>query len=50
MNKLSWLIAGAAAAALYAYLHSAQRAAHPVPVVDLAQKLQDAWADHHTVV
>ena len=50
MNKLSWLIAGAAAAALYFYLNHAQRAVQTVPVADLAHKLQDAWADHHTVV
>jgi hypothetical protein len=49
MNKLSWLIAGAAATALYIYLNNTKQTAQSVPVVDLAHKLQDAWADHHTV-
>jgi hypothetical protein len=52
MNKILWLVGGIAAAAAY---FVAQNQAHhaalrtPVPVDDLAHKLQDAWADHHTV-
>ncbi len=37
-----------------AYLIATQRRTAalqvPAPVEDLAHKLQDAWADHHTVV
>lgn len=51
MKNLLYLIAGISAAAAY-YLATtrASVAAAPQPVEELAHKLQDAWADHHTVV
>lgn len=50
MNKILWLAAGISAALLYSIVSRNQgtsRASRPVD--DLAHKLQDAWADHHTV-
>ena len=49
MNKIVWLIAGVSAAALYMLVSKPARPGEPIPVTDLAHKLQDAWADHHTV-
>jgi hypothetical protein len=51
MNKLLFLVSGFAFAAAYFVVSNRQQASiAPVPVADLAHKLQDAWADHHTVV
>ena len=52
MNKILWLVSGLALYAAYHVLNIHQTAlpATPAaPVDDLAHKLQDAWADHHTV-
>ncbi len=49
MNKIVWLVAGLGAAALYALISKSARPGQPIQVTDLAHKLQDAWADHHTV-
>jgi hypothetical protein len=49
LRKLGWV---AAAVAAYKILSAADAAAmaRRVPVVQLAHELEDAWADHHTVV
>ena len=50
MKSLLFLIAGITGA--LAYMLATQSRPAPVvpqPVEDLAHKLQDAWADHHTV-
>ena len=50
MKNILFLIAGLSAGAAYFVLKTAQKApAAPLPVSELAHKLQDAWADHHTV-
>ena len=50
MSKLLWLIAGLSAGAAYVLLTKSQASRPAAPVDELAHKLQDAWADHHTVV
>ena len=52
MKSFLYMIAGVSAALAYAIVHNRKVAAVavPAPVDDLAHKLQDAWADHHTVV
>ncbi len=50
MKSFLFMLAGVTAA--LAYYIANQKAAQPrlaAPVEDLAHKLQDAWADHHTV-
>jgi hypothetical protein len=51
MKFLLYLVAAATgtAAFLLARSRAQANAAAPVPVEELAHKLQDAWADHHTV-
>lgn len=53
MKSFLFLLAGVTAAAAYFIAHQQRSAVlQPVPaapVEDLAHKLQDAWADHHTV-
>jgi hypothetical protein len=49
MKSILYLLSGFAAAAAYILVTNARKAA-PKPVEELAHKLQDAWADHHTVV
>jgi hypothetical protein len=50
MKNLLFLIAGLSAGILYFVAKTAkQTSAQPIPVEDLAHKLQDAWVDHHTV-
>ena len=48
MKSLLYLLSGVAAAAAYTLITNARNSA-PKPVEKLAHKLQDAWADHHTV-
>ena len=52
MKSLIYLISGIAAATAYMIIKQRQAAAAalPAPVDELAHKLQDAWADHHTTV
>jgi hypothetical protein len=51
MNKILFLVSGLTFAAAYFVVSNQKQAASAqIPVVDLAHKLQDAWADHHTVV
>ncbi len=53
MKSLLFLVAGFTAALAYVIATQRRTAALnavPAPVEDLAHKLQDAWADHHTVV
>ncbi|ADW70099.1 hypothetical protein [Granulicella tundricola] len=51
MSKLLFLVSGLAFAAAYFVVSNQKQAAlNTAPVSDLAHKLQDAWADHHTVV
>ena len=49
MKNILWLAAGLSAAIAYVLLSKARTASAPIPLEDLAHKLQDAWADHHTV-
>ncbi len=52
MKSFLFLIAGITGAIAYMIVKQAATVpapAVPAPVVDLAHKLQDAWADHHTV-
>ena len=55
MKKLVFILAAVAAYFAFTSISKTQAAAPAVPqalppVDDLAHKLQDAWADHHTVV
>ncbi len=47
MKNLLWTVAGFCAAAAGILVWRSQRTPD---VVDLAQSLEEAWADHHTVV
>ena len=47
MKKLVWLVGGMAAATVGFLVWDAKRVK---PVEELAHRLEDAWADHHTVV
>ena len=47
MKKLVWLLGGLAAAAAGFLVLGSKRVQ---PVDELAHRLEDAWADHHTVV
>ena len=49
MKSFLFLIAGITGAVAYMLIKQPRPAAAPAPVQDLAHKLQDAWADHHTV-
>lgn len=51
MKKILWLVSGLAVYAAYYLINHGQTTKPKVaaPVDDLAHKLQDAWADHHTV-
>lgn len=50
MRNLPYLIAGIAASfACYLVLNRQNALDRQRPVDELAHKLQDAWADHHTV-
>jgi len=49
MKNLVCLIAGVSAAAAY-FIVKKQKPTAPEPVEVLAHELQEAWADHHTVV
>jgi hypothetical protein len=49
MKNLIWTIAALSATAAYMLVKSAQ-AKRPVPVDELAHKLESAWAKNHTVV
>ena len=50
MKKFILLLAGIAAAAGCVLISRSRPASAPRTVDDLAHSLQDAWADHHTVV
>lgn len=52
MKSFLLMLAGVAAALAYVIAKQQRTTAARVaaPVEDLAHKLQDAWADHHTVV
>ncbi len=51
MKSILYLVAGITGIAAYIIATRARtEAARPLPVDELAHKLQDAWADHHTVV
>jgi hypothetical protein len=47
MKGILWVVAGFCAAAIGVVVWGPRRS---VPVQDLAHRLEDAWADHHTVV
>jgi len=47
MKKTLWFIGGLCAAAAGFLVWSAQK---NQPVEELAHRLEEAWADHHTVV
>lgn len=47
MKNMVWLVGGMAAAVAGFLVWSSRRIE---PVEDLAHKLEEAWADHHTVV
>jgi hypothetical protein len=47
MKKLVWLVGGMAAAAAGFLVWGSKRVQ---PVEELAHRLENAWADHHTVV
>ena len=51
MKSFLFLIAGITGTIAYMLVRQPRpaRSATPEPVEDLAHKLQDAWADHHTV-
>ena len=51
MKSFLFLIAGITGTLAYMLVKQRRPAtpALPAPVEDLAHKLQDAWADHHTV-
>jgi hypothetical protein len=49
MKSLLYLVGGASIAVAYVLFMKKQQTQVPAPVEDLAHKLQDAWADHHTV-
>jgi hypothetical protein len=46
MKNLLYLLGGVGIAVAYVLLAKRRE---PAPVEDLAHRLQDAWADHHTV-
>ncbi len=48
MKNLMWYIAAVSATAAYVLVKNAQ-SRRPTPVEELAHRLEDAWADHHTV-
>lgn len=50
MKSLLFLIGGVGIAAAYMMATKQRQAQTPAPVEELAHRLQDAWADHHTVV
>ena len=53
MKSFLYMVSGVCAALAYLIVHNrkvAAAAAVAAPVDELAHKLQDAWADHHTVV
>lgn len=53
MKNFVWIVAGVCAAAAGFLVWGASRtqgSTTSAPVDDLAHRLQDAWADHHTVV
>jgi len=47
MKRLVWWVGGMAAATVGFLVWDAKRVQ---PVEELAHRLEDAWADHHTVV
>jgi hypothetical protein len=49
MKNLPFLIAGIAAAFVAYVIAERANARRPIPVEELAHRLEDAWADHHTV-
>ena len=50
MKNLLYFVAGITGIAAYLLATRARiEAAKPLPVDELAHKLQGAWADHHTV-
>ena len=49
MKGLLYLIGGVAMAAAYFVARKQQTEQRAQPVEELAHRLQDAWADHHTV-
>ncbi len=50
MKSFLFLIAGITGAIAYMLVKQPRQSVSvPEPVEDLAHKLQDAWADHHTV-
>lgn len=48
MKSLLYLVGGIGIAAAYVFVMK-QRQGSIEPVEELAHRLQDAWADHHTV-
>ena len=49
MKGLLYLIGGMGIAAAYFLARKQQASQGAQPVEELAHRLQDAWADHHTV-
>ena len=49
MKTLLFLFSGIGLALAYTLARNQQRSAAAQPVEELAHRLQDAWADHHTV-
>ena len=50
MKNTLWFVVGLAAVTTYILATRSRTSAKAAPVDELAHKLQDAWADHHTVV
>ncbi len=49
MKNVLFLVAGISAAAAFVIARNRVNAGNSVPVEELAHRLEDAWADHHTV-
>jgi hypothetical protein len=49
MKNLLYLIAGITASMAFLIARNRANVSQPVPVEELAHRLEDAWADHHTV-
>ena len=48
MKNLVWYLGALSATAAFLLLRNAMHS-RPVPVEELAHRLEGAWADHHTV-
>jgi len=48
MKNLVWYLGALSATAVFLLIRNSQNS-RPLPVDELAHRLQGAWADHHTV-